>query len=48
MRITDLLSPESICLNGRADSKKDALDQIVDLMARSGRVQDVEKYRRGD
>ncbi len=47
MRITDLLSPESICLNGRADSKKDALDQIVDLMARSGRVQDVEKYRRG-
>lgn len=47
MKITDLLSPESICLNGRADSKKDALDQMVDLMAKSGRVRDVEKYRKG-
>ncbi len=47
MRITDLLSPESICLNGRAENKKDALDQIVDLMAKSGRVGDVEKYRKG-
>jgi PTS system, fructose-specific, IIB component/PTS system, fructose subfamily, IIA component/PTS system, fructose subfamily, IIC component len=47
MRITDLLSPESICLNGRAENKKDALDQMVDLMAKSGRVGDVEKYRKG-
>lgn len=47
MRITDLLSVESICLNGRAENKKDALDQMVDLMAKSGRVRDVEKYRKG-
>lgn len=47
MRITDLLSPESIRLNGRADNKKDALDQMVDLMAKSGKIRDVEKYRKG-
>lgn len=47
MKITDLLSPESICLKGRAENKKDALDQMVDLMAKSGRINDVETYRKG-
>lgn len=47
MRITDLLSPESIQLNGRASGKKDALDQMVDLMAKSGKINDVETYRKG-
>ena len=44
MRIRDLLAPESICLNGAAADKKDVLNQIVDLMAKSGKVSDKENY----
>lgn len=47
MRIIDLLSPESIQLNGQAADKKDALDKIVNLMSASGKINDVEKYRKG-
>lgn len=47
MKIRDLLAPESIELNGRAAGKKETLDQMVALMANSGRLNDVEKYRRG-
>ncbi len=44
MRIRDLLAPESICLNGAATDKKDVLNQMVDLMAKSGKVSDKDNY----
>lgn len=47
MRIKDLLAVESINLNGTVTEKADCLNQMVDLMARSGKIQDVEVYRRG-
>ena len=36
MRIKDLLSPGSICLNGSAKDKADAIEKMVSLMAKSG------------
>lgn len=36
MRITDLLDRRSILLDGAPAGKNDALDQMVELMARSG------------
>ena len=47
MRIRELLAVESIDLNAKAASKKEALDHAVDLMARSGKISDVETYRNG-
>ena len=47
MRITDLLDKQSISLNGAPKDKKEALDQVVDLMAKSGKINDVEAYRQG-
>lgn len=47
MRIRDLLAAESIELNGKASGKQDALNQMVDLMAKSGKIADVETYRQG-
>ena len=47
MRIRELLAVESIDLNAKAASKKEALDHAVDLMARSGKIGDVETYRKG-
>ena len=46
MRITDLLDVKSIALNGAPKSKNEALDQIVELMAKSGKINDVEAYRK--
>ncbi len=46
MRITDLLDVKSIALNGAAKSKNEALDQIIELMAKSGKINDVEAYRK--
>ena len=45
MRITDLLDKQSISLNGAPKDKKEALDQVVELMAKSGKINDVEAYR---
>ena len=45
MRITDLLDKQSISLNGVPKDKREALDQVVDLMAKSGKINDVEAYR---
>ena len=45
MRITDLLDKQSISLNGAPKDKKEALDQVVDRMAKSGKINDVEAYR---
>ncbi|MCR5605294.1 MAG: fructose-specific PTS transporter subunit EIIC [Treponema sp.] len=47
MKITELLSRESIALNGKASSKEDAINQIVDLMVKSGKISDEDKYRKG-
>lgn len=47
MRVRDLLAPVSIELNGTAKDKADALNQMVALMANSGKISDVEKYRKG-
>lgn len=45
MRITDLLDKRSISLDGAPKSKKEALDQIVELMNRSGKINDLDAYR---
>ena len=45
MKIRDLLAAESIELNGKVTGKKEALDAMVDLMAKSGKINDVEVYR---
>lgn len=47
MRIRDLLATESIELNGVATGKQDALNKMVDLMAKSGKINDVDTYRKG-
>jgi fructose PTS system EIIBC or EIIC component len=47
MRIKDLLDPRSIKLNGAAKSKDDAITQIVDLMAASGKIDDKKAYEQG-
>ena len=47
MKIRDLLAVESIELNGAASDKKNALDRMVKLMAASGKINDVETYRKG-
>ncbi len=46
MRITDLLDRRSISLESAPKSKREALDEIVELMNRSGKIRDVEAYRR--
>lgn len=47
MTIRDLLATESINLNGTPAGKTEALNQCIDLMAKSGKIADVEKYRKG-
>lgn len=46
MTIRDLLAAESINLNGTPAGKTEALNQCIDLMAKSGKIADVEKYRK--
>lgn len=47
MTIRDLLAAESINLNGTPAGKTEVLNQCIDLMAKSGKIADVEKYRKG-
>lgn len=47
MTIRDLLAAESINLNGTPAGKTEALNQCIDLIAKSGKIADVEKYRKG-
>ena len=47
MTIRDLLAAESINLNGTPAGKTEALNQCIDLMAKSGKIADVETYRKG-
>ena len=46
MRITELLDKRSISLLASPKSKNEALDQAVELMVKSGRINDKEAYRR--
>lgn len=46
MRITELLDRRSISLTGTPKSKEEALDQVVDLMVKSGKISDKEAYRK--
>ena len=46
MRITDLLDARIILLNASPKSKNEALDQIVDLMVKSEKINDKEAYRK--
>ena len=45
MRITDLLDKRSISLDATPCDKKATLDMAVELMAKSGKLLDVEQYR---
>ena len=47
MKIRDLLAVESIDLNGKVTGKNETLYAMVALMAKSGKINDVEKYRKG-
>lgn len=45
MRITDLLKKEGIDLQGKAGSKSETIDHLVDLMDATGNLKDKEGYR---
>lgn len=47
MRIRELLAVESIDLNVRANTKKEALDKAIKLMEKSGKISNVDMYRKG-
>lgn len=46
MRITDLLDPRSIDVNGTASSKEEAISKLVELMCKSGKISDKEEYKK--
>lgn len=46
MRITDLLDKRSILLDASPKSKPEALDTAVELMAESGKIRDIEAYKK--
>lgn len=46
MKITDLLSKESIELNGKASSKEDVLNKMVALMEKRGNIKDAAGYKK--
>ena len=46
MKITDLLDPRSISLDAAPTSKSETLDTAVELMAASGKLSDVEAFRK--
>ena len=45
MKITDLLNEESIRLNAAASSKKEALNQIINLINQTGNITNKEEYK---
>ena len=47
MRIVDLLSKESIVLNGTPKTKSEAIDMLVDLQVKSGKIADKAEYKKG-
>ena len=47
MRIVDLLNKESIMLNGTPKTKSEAIDMLVDLQVKSGKIADKAEYKKG-
>ncbi|MGN1092330.1 MAG: fructose PTS transporter subunit IIA, partial [Monoglobaceae bacterium] len=47
MRITDLLNVESIKLNATPKNKQEAIDELIDLQVKGGRISDREAYKEG-
>lgn len=45
MKINDLLDPRSIDLDAHVSTKEEAIDHLVELMAASGKVADLETYK---
>ena len=46
MRITDLLDKKSVTLNLLASTKSKAIDELVDLVQKSGNLNDKEEYKK--
>ena len=44
MKITDLLEEKSIKLNAAASSKKEALNQIINLISQTGNITNKDEY----
>ena len=47
MRITDLLKKQGISLGASPQSKREAIDLLVDLHAKCGNLNDVAAYKEG-
>ncbi len=47
MKIVDLLKKESILLNGSPKSKTEAIDILIDLQVKGGKIADKEAYKKG-
>lgn len=47
MRITDLLNVESIKLNATPNNKQEAIDELIDLQVKGGKIADREAYKEG-
>lgn len=47
MRIVDLLNKDSILLNGEPKSKSEAIDMLVELQVKGGKISDKDEYRKG-
>lgn len=47
MRITDLLNKDSILLNAEPKSKAEAIDMLIDLQTKGGKIADKEAYKKG-
>ena len=47
MRIVDLLNKDSILLGGKPKSKAEAIDTLVELQVKGGKIADKEAYRKG-
>ncbi len=47
MKITDLLSKDTIDINASANSKSEVIEKAVDLISKSGAISDLETYKAG-
>ena len=45
MKITDILAKESVMLNASANDKQDALNQIINLIYKTGNIENKEEYK---
>ena len=47
MRIVDLLDKRSITLNASPKTKSEAIDMLIELQVKGGKIADREKYKKG-